>query len=65
MAAVGVNTAGAEARAGKGSWVELKSTSPFVSMSMKYTEPEDGSRYASNSHALKKSLRLPPPPSTR
>ncbi|GMI30122.1 hypothetical protein TeGR_g9758 [Tetraparma gracilis] len=39
MAAVGTNTA-AQARAMKGSWVELKSTSPFVSMSMAYTEPE-------------------------
>ncbi|GMI40481.1 hypothetical protein TeGR_g7371, partial [Tetraparma gracilis] len=26
----------------KGGWVELKSTSPFVSLSMQYTEPEEG-----------------------
>ncbi|GMI54554.1 hypothetical protein TeGR_g8854 [Tetraparma gracilis] len=39
MAAVGTNTA-AQARAMKGSWIELKSTSPFVSLSMAYTEPE-------------------------
>jgi hypothetical protein len=46
--------------------MELKSTSPFVSMSMAYTEPEGGgSRYASNSHAFNPSLRLPPPPTTR
>ena len=43
MAAVGTNTA-AQARAMKGSWVELKSTSPFVSMSMKYTAEEIESR---------------------
>ncbi|GMI20434.1 hypothetical protein TeGR_g7621 [Tetraparma gracilis] len=36
------NSAAPQARAVKGSWVEMKSTSPFVSMSMKYTEPEDG-----------------------
>ncbi|GMI42593.1 hypothetical protein TeGR_g11447 [Tetraparma gracilis] len=41
VAAVGANPA-AQARAMKGSWVELKSTSPFVSMSMQYTEPEGG-----------------------
>ncbi|GMI22407.1 hypothetical protein TeGR_g5792, partial [Tetraparma gracilis] len=29
-----------QARAVKGSWVELKSTSPFVSISLKYIEPE-------------------------
>ena len=59
---IGANSAAARARAVKGSWVELKSTSPFVSMSMQYTEPEGGgSRYASNSHALNPSLRLPHP----
>jgi hypothetical protein len=48
MAAVGANTAAAQARAMKGSWVELKSPSPFVSMSMQYTEPKGKeSRYAS------------------
>ncbi|GMI36384.1 hypothetical protein TeGR_g14709 [Tetraparma gracilis] len=40
VAAVGINSAAAQARAVKGSWVELKSISPFVSMSMAYTEPE-------------------------
>ena len=66
MAAVSAKSAAAQARAVKGSWVELKSTSPFVSLSMQYTEPEGGgSRYASNSHALNPSLRLPPPLSTR
>ena len=46
MAAVGTNTA-AQARAMEGSWVELKSTSSFVSLSMAYTEPEGNeSRYA-------------------
>ena len=29
-----------EAKAVKGSWVKMKSTSPFVSLSMKYTEPD-------------------------
>ena len=47
MAAVGANTAAAQARAMKGSWMELKSTSPFVSLSMAYAEPEGNeSRYA-------------------
>jgi hypothetical protein len=46
MAAVGTNTT-AQARAMKGSWVELKSTSPFVSLSMAYAVPEGNeSRYA-------------------
>jgi hypothetical protein len=37
----------------KGSWVELKSTSPFVSMSMKYTAEEGiESRYARKSKML-------------
>jgi hypothetical protein len=42
-------SAAAQARAAKGSWVKLKSTSPFVSLSMMYTEPEGlKQRYASS-----------------
>jgi hypothetical protein len=39
-ATVGFSSAAAQARAVKGSWVKLQSTSPFVSMSIKYTKPE-------------------------
>jgi hypothetical protein len=39
---VSANPAAAQARAEKGSWVELKSTSPFVSLSMEYTNPVGG-----------------------
>ncbi|GMI29072.1 hypothetical protein TeGR_g11360 [Tetraparma gracilis] len=39
---IGADSAATRARAVKGSWVELKSTSPFVSLSMQYTEPEGG-----------------------
>ena len=43
----GSSSAAAQARAVRGSWVKLQSTSPFVSMSMAYTEPEGNeSRYA-------------------
>jgi hypothetical protein len=40
LAGVGGGSAAARARALKGSWVEMKSASPFVSLSMKYTKPE-------------------------
>jgi hypothetical protein len=57
--AADAKSAAAQARAVKGRWMELKSTSPFVSMSMRYTEPESSeSRYASKSHATPS----PPPP---
>ena len=36
----GTSSAAAQARAVRGSWVKLQSTSPFVSMSMQYTKPE-------------------------
>ena len=36
----GSSSAAAQARAVRGSWVKLQSTSPFVSMSMQYTKPE-------------------------
>ncbi|GMI27852.1 hypothetical protein TeGR_g10416 [Tetraparma gracilis] len=42
MAAVSAKSAAAQARAVKGSWVELRSTSLFVSMSMKYTKGSEG-----------------------
>ena len=62
----GTDSTAAQARAVKGSWVELKSTSPFVSMSMKYTAEEGSkSRYARKSHALTHLFVCPPPPSTR
>jgi hypothetical protein len=39
LAVIRGNSAAARARAVRGSWVELEPTSPFVSMSMKYTTP--------------------------
>jgi hypothetical protein len=37
-AAAGATSAASQARASKGSWVKLQSSSPFLSMSMTYTK---------------------------
>jgi hypothetical protein len=61
LAAIAGNSAASRARAVKGSWVEMKSASAFVSLSMKYTKPEaNGSRYGTR--ANNPSLLLRPNP---
>ncbi|GMI30183.1 hypothetical protein TeGR_g3207, partial [Tetraparma gracilis] len=45
-AAAGATSAASQARASKGSWVKLQSSSPFVSMSMTYTKREGESSVA-------------------